>query len=117
MSDLDKAFEALQAKRRAADAARREAHERARAFVMAFFEQDLRPSRALADNGIECALSDGHVLLRRPAASVYDDAFVIVVGEHGEVDAGGRSLGRYDPTAAERMKQDLIAEIIARFDL
>lgn len=117
MSELDKAYEQLAARRRAQEDARRQQHERAVAFVAQFFAVDVKPSKTLAANGIEAALTDGHILLRRPAASVYDDAFVIAVGEHGDIDAGGRSLGRYTPEDEARFKSELIGEIIARFDL
>jgi hypothetical protein len=117
MSELDKAWEQLNARRRAQEAARKAQHERALAFVAAFFAEDIRPSTALASHGVESALTDGHILLRRPAASVYDDALVIAVGEHGDIDVGGKSLGRLSEDKAGQMKQELIAEIIARFDL
>jgi hypothetical protein len=40
-----------------------------------------------------------------------------VVGEQGEIDIAGRSLGPYQPTEKLAKKHELIGEIISFFDL
>ena len=40
-----------------------------------------------------------------------------VVGEQGEIDVGGKSLGRFQAGDEEARKSDLIAEIISHFSL
>ena len=40
-----------------------------------------------------------------------------MVGEQGEIDIAGRSLGRYQPADKLAKKRELIGEIISFFDL
>jgi hypothetical protein len=42
---------------------------------------------------------------------------MIVVGEQGEIDVSGRSLGPLGPSDRETRKKELIAEIISHFSL
>jgi hypothetical protein len=41
----------------------------------------------------------------------------IVVGEQGEIDIAGRSLGRYQSAEKLAKKRELIGEVISFFDL
>lgn len=64
------------------------------------------------------AVFDGaRILLEKPEVGVYADGMMIVVGEQGEIDVNGKSLG---PVRSERQdikKNELIAEIISHFSL
>jgi hypothetical protein len=42
---------------------------------------------------------------------------MIVVGEQGEIDVNGRSLGPVQPEQSSTKKNELIAEIISHFSL
>ena len=56
-------------------------------------------------------------MLHRPQSGHYEEPLYIVVGEQGELDIAGKSLGRYLPAEKLAKKRELIAEIIAFFDL
>src|SRR6266849_6624544 len=68
-------------------------------------EEAERPRRA---RGFRCK----RILLEKPEVGVYADGMMIVVGEQGEIDVNGRSLG---PVRTEHahLKNELIAEIIS----
>ena len=73
------------------------------------------------------AMFDGRrILLQKPEEGVYAEAMMIVVGEQGEIDVSGRSLGTLDVERRrvdevkkdlEAKKKELIAEIISHFSL
>jgi hypothetical protein len=117
MSALDRAVAELDAKRAKDDAERRARQERASAFLKAFFEADLAPSKALRDSGVQAAFDGKRILLQKPEEGVYAEAMMIVVGEQGEIDVSGRSLGAIGPGGADARKKELIAEIISHFSL
>jgi hypothetical protein len=117
MSALDRAVAELDAKRAKGDAERRARQERASAFLKAFFEADLAPSKALRDGGVQAAFDGKRILLQKPEEGVYAEAMMIVVGEQGEIDVSGRSLGAIGPDDADARKKELIAEIISHFSL
>jgi hypothetical protein len=117
MSALDRAVAELDAKRAKDDAERRARQERASAFLKAFFEADLAPSKALRDSGVQAAFDGKRILLQKPEEGVYAEAMMIVVGEQGEIDVSGRSLGAIGPGDADARKKELIAEIISHFSL
>ena len=55
--------------------------------------------------------------LGRPEEGVYAEGMMIVVGEQGEIDVSGRSLGPVYANDKELRKKELIAEIISHFSL
>jgi hypothetical protein len=119
MSALDKAVAELEARRARDDAERQARQERASAFLKAFFEADLAPSARLKESGVQAAFDGRRILLQKPEEGVYAEAMMIVVGEQGEIDVSGRSLGAVaeDDKDAEAKKKELIAEIISHFSL
>jgi len=117
MSDIDKVFAEREAKRAEKERERRARFDVAAAFLAEFFERDVKPSKALAERGIEAKLADNRILLHRTDAGIYADAFQIAVGPEGEIDAGGRSLGQYAPDNKAQLKRELIADILTFFDL
>lgn len=117
MSALDKAVAELVAKRTQDEAERQTKLKEAAAFLKEFFDGDVAPSRALKDNGVEAAFDGARIMLRKPEEGVYAEGMMIVVGEQGEIDVSGRSLGIVTAADKDRKKNELIAEIIAHFSL
>ena len=117
MSALDKAVAELEAKRNRDDADRKARQERASAFLKEFFDADLAPSKRLKDSGVQAAFDGKRILLQKPEEGVYAEAMMIVVGEQGEIDVSGRSLGPVYANDKETRKKELIAEIISHFSL
>ena len=117
MSALDKAVAELEAKRSRDDADRKARQERASAFLKEFFDADLAPSKRLKDSGVQAVFDGKRILLQKPEEGVYAEAMMIVVGEQGEIDVSGRSLGPVGKTDREAKKKELIAEIISHFSL
>ena len=117
MSELDKIFNELAGKRAQQDRERRERLKLASEFLAEFFEQDIKPSQTLKTRGIEANLIDHKLVLHRPQSGHYEEPLHIVIGEQGEIDVAGRSLGRYQPAEKLAKKRELIDEIIAFFDL
>ncbi len=116
MSALDKAVTELEAKRANDEAERSARHRAGSAFLKEFFDADLATSKKLSENGVRAAFDGARILLQKPEEGVYVEAMMIVVGEQGEIDVSGRSLG---PVAGDKdaKKKELIAEIIAHFSL
>jgi hypothetical protein len=117
MSALDKAVAELDAKRSRDDAERRARQEAASAFLKAFFEMDLAPSKTLREHGVQAVFDGRRILLTKPEEGVYAEGMMIVVGEQGEVDVSGRSLGPMGLGDNEAKKKELIGEIISHFSL
>jgi hypothetical protein len=117
MSALDKAVAELEARRAKDDADRRARQDRASAFLREFFDADLAQSQKLRANGVQAAFDGKRILLQKPEEGVYADAMMIVVGEQGEIDVSGRSLGPVYDNDRDARKKELIAEIIAHFSL
>jgi hypothetical protein len=123
MSALDKAVAELEARRAKDDAARRARQAAAGAFLKEFFDADLAPSKKLKDSGVEVAFDGARIMLRKPEEGVYAEGMMIVVGEQGEIDVSGRSLGPVGANGAdvkkdmEAKKKELIAEIVSHFSL
>jgi hypothetical protein len=117
MSALDKAVAELEAKRSRDDADRKARQERASAFLKEFFDADLAPSKRLKDSGVQAVFDGKRILLQKPEEGVYAEAMMIVVGEQGEIDVSGRSLGPVYANDKETRKKELIAEIISHFSL
>jgi hypothetical protein len=117
MSELDKVFTELAQKRAQQDTERRERQKTGVAFLAEFYEQDIKPSQTLKARGIESHFTDNKLVLHRPQSGHYEEPLYIVVGEQGEIDIAGRSLGRYQPAEKLARKRELIGEIITFFDL
>lgn len=117
MSEIDRIFAEREAIRLEKERARRERFDVASAFVKEFFERDVVPSQALANAGIEAKLTADRILLHRVNAGIYADAFQIAVGQDGEIDIAGRSLGHFRPDDKVRLRRELIDEVLTFFDL
>ncbi len=117
MSELDKVFNELSATRTRQDRERRDRQKVAGDFLAEFYEQDIKPSQTLKTRGIEAHFVDSKLVLHRPQSGHYEEPLYIVVGEQGEIDIAGRSLGRYQPADKAAKKRELIGEIISFFDL
>jgi hypothetical protein len=117
MSELDKVFGELAQKRAEEDHERRERQKIAAGFLSEFYEADIKPSQTLKNRGIEAHFADNKLVLHRPQSGHYEEPLYIVVGEQGEIDIAGRSLGRYQPAEKLAKKRELIGEIITFFDL
>ena len=116
MSELDKALAVFEARRAEEEAERLKRRALACAFVRAFYEADVRPSQRLAAHGVEAWLHDGRLVLQRPGEGHFAEPLFVVVGEHGEIDVGGKSLGRFEPGDETEKTDALIAAIIAHFN-
>jgi hypothetical protein len=117
MSALDQAVAELAARRARDDAERRTRRDSACAFLKEFFEADVAPSKTLKDAGVRAVFDGARVVLQKPEEGVYAEGMMIVVGEQGEIDVSGRSLGPMGPADREAKKKELIAEIISHFSL
>jgi hypothetical protein len=117
MSALDQAVAELAARRAKDDAERRTRHAASCAFLKEFFEADVAPSKTLKDSGVRAAFDGARIVLQKPEEGVYAEGMMIVVGEQGEIDVSGRSLGPVSPADREAKKKELIAEIISHFSL
>jgi hypothetical protein len=117
MSALDTAVAELDARRSKEDAERRARQQAASAFLKEFYDADLVPSKALKSQGVQAAFDGKRILLQKPDEGVYAEGLMIVVGEQGEIDVSGRSLGPVNGADKEAKKKELIAEIISHFSL
>ncbi|HEU5274633.1 MAG TPA: hypothetical protein VFU97_13290 [Xanthobacteraceae bacterium] len=117
MSELDKAVAALDARRSEEEADRQRRRTAACAFLKGFYEADVAPSKALKQRGIASSFDGARLVLQRPEEGHFADGLAIVVGEQGEIDIGGRSLGRPAAGAEAATRNELIAEIITHFSL
>jgi hypothetical protein len=117
MSELDRVFDELSSKRTQQDKERRERQKVAADFLSEFYEQDIKPSQTLKTRGIEAHFADSKLILHKPQSGHFEEPLYIVVGEQGEIDIAGRSLGRYQPADKLAKKRELIGEIISFFDL
>ncbi len=117
MSEIDRIFAERDALRLETDRQRRERVDVAAAFVRELFERDVAPSKALAEHGIDAQLSDNRLLLHRRDAGIYADAFQIAVGQDGEIDIAGRSLGQFNPDDKVKLRREIITELLTYFDL
>jgi hypothetical protein len=116
MSELDKVFGELAEKRAQQDHKRRERFSLAADFLNEFFLQDIKPSETLKNRGIEASFVDHKLILHRPQSGHFEEPLYIVVGEQGEIDIAGRSLGPYQAAEKLAKKRELIGEIISFFD-
>jgi hypothetical protein len=117
MSELDKVFGELAQKRAQQDQERRERQRLAADFLTEFFEADIKPSQTLKSRGIEAHFASNKLILHKPQSGEYQEPLYIAVGEQGEIDIAGRSLGRYQLAEKQATKRELISEIISFFDL
>jgi hypothetical protein len=116
VSEVDKALAALEARRADEEADRQKRRKAACAFLKGFYEADVAPSRKLKERGIESSFDGARLVLQRPEEGHFSEGLAIVVGEQGEIDVGGKSLGRFQPGEETEKKNALIAEIIAHFN-
>jgi hypothetical protein len=117
VSELDKALAALEARRAEEEADRQARRKAACAFLKGFYEADVRPSRKLRERGIDSSFDGARLVLQRPEEGHFSEGLAIVVGEQGEIDVGGKSLGRPNGGDEAAKKGELIAEIITHFSL
>ncbi len=117
MSELDKTLAALEARRADEEADRQKRRTAACAFLRSFVEADVRSSRKLKERGIEFSFDGARLVLQRPEEGHFSEGLAIVVGEQGEIDVGGKSLGRPQGADEAAKKSELIAEIISHFSL
>ena len=117
MSEIDKTLAAIEAQRAKDEAARRKRRDAACGFLQEFYEKDVKRSKKLKEYGIVAAFEAGRLVLQRPAEGQFSDGLMIVVGEQGEIDAGGKSFGRFAPKDAGTRRKELIGEIILHFSL
>ena len=117
MSDLDKALTAIEARRAKQEAERRQRRDAASAFLKNFYEKDIKPSKKLKQLRIVTAFDGARLMLERPDEGQFSEGLLILVGEQGEIDVGGKSLGRYAAKDAAAKKKELIGEIISHFSL
>jgi len=116
MSAIDEALAALEAKRVAERAERLSRRKLACDFLAAFYAEDVMPSVKLKASGVEASFEGGRLVLARPSEGAFAEPLVVVAGENGEIDVGGKSLGRFVPGEDTTKKNALIAEIVAHFD-
>ncbi len=117
MSELDKAIAVLEARRSEEEKERKQRRLVACAFLKSFYESDVAPSMRLKERGIASYFDGARLVLERPDEGHFSEGLLIVVGEQGEIDVGGKSLGRYQAGQEAAKKSELIAEIIAHFSL
>ena len=117
MSEVDKALAALDARRAGEEADRQTRRKASCAFLKGFYEADVAPSRKLKERGIESSFDGARLVLQRPEEGHFSEGLAIVVGEQGEIDVGGKSLGRPQGGDEAAKKSELIAEIISHFSL
>jgi hypothetical protein len=117
VSELDKALAMLDARRADEEAERQRRRAAACTFLKGFYEADIAPSRKLRERGIVSSFDGNRLLLERPEEGHFSEGLAIVVGEQGEIDVGGKSLGRHQPGDEAAKKSELIAEIISHFSL
>jgi hypothetical protein len=117
VSELDRAVAALDARRAEEETDRQRRRSAACAFLKGFYEADVVPSQALKKHGIASSFDGARLVLERPQEGHFADGLAIVVGEQGEIDIGGRSLGQPQPGVDAATKNELIAEIISHFSL
>jgi hypothetical protein len=117
MSALDQAISQLEEKRAKENAERRTRHQAACAFLKEFYEVDLAPSKKLAAHGVRTVFDGARILLEKPDVGIYADGMMIVVGEQGEIDVNGKSLGPVPADRKDVKRNELIVEIISHFNL
>ena len=117
MSALDQAIAELEEKRAKENAERQARHQMACAFLKEFYESDVAPSKKLKAQGVRTMFDGARILLEKPELGVYADGMMIVVGEQGEIDVNGKSLGPVAPDRMDVKKNELIVEIISHFSL
>jgi hypothetical protein len=117
MSALDQEIAQLEERRAKENAERQARHRESCAFLKGFYESDLASSKKLKAHGVRAVFDGARILLEKPEVGVYADGMMIVVGEQGEIDVNGRSLGPARSDQQDVMKGELINEIISHFSL
>ena len=117
MSDFDRALSVIETQRSREESARKRRVEAAAQFLKTFYERDIKSSKKLQEYGIETAFDGARLVLERPGEGQFSEGLLIVIGEQGEIDVGGKSLGRFAAGDEQARKSDLISEIISHFSL
>lgn len=115
-SELDKALAALDAKRAREEAERQKRRGLACAFLQSFHDNDVKPSAQLKARGVTAQFDGTTLVMERMEEGDFSEPLIIVIDEQGEIDVGGKSLGRIQPGDESEKKSVLIEEIIAHFD-
>lgn len=116
MSQLDKALAELEAKRAREEGERRRRRQLACDFLRALYENDVAASQKLKARGVEAWFDGTRMVLQCPSEGDFREPLIVAVSEHGEIDAGGKSLGRFQSGEERSTTNTLIAEIIAHFN-
>jgi hypothetical protein len=117
MSELDRTVRELIAGRKQKEAERQARYQAACDFLQDFYQQDIKPSQILQDEGIEATYADGKLILHKPATGHFLEPLLIVVDEQGNIDCAGRSFGAFVPEERAERVDRLIGEIVGHFDL
>jgi hypothetical protein len=117
MSEFDRALTAIETQRSREEAARQQRVEAASVFLKRFYDEDIKSSKKLKEYGIDTEFDGRRLVLERPSEGQFSEGLMIAVGEHGEIDVGGKSLGRFASGDEQKKKGELIGEIISHFSL
>jgi len=117
MSEFDRALTKIETHRAREEAARQRRVAAAAAFLKSFYEKDIKASKKLKEYGVETEFDGARLVLERPSEGQFSEGLLIVVGEQGEIDVGGKSLGRFASGDEGKKKGELIGEIISHFSL
>jgi hypothetical protein len=117
MSEFDRALTKIETHRAREEAARQRRIEAAAAFLKSFYERDIKASKKLKEYGIEVEFDGRRLVLERPGEGQFSEGLMIAVGEQGEIDVGGKSLGKFKAGDETAKKGELIGEIISHFSL
>ena len=117
MSDFDRALSVIETQRSREESARKRRVEAAAQFLKTFYERDIKSSKKLQEYGIETAFDGARLVLERPGEGQFSEGLLIVIGEQGEIDVGGKSLGGFAAGDEQARKSDLISEIISHLSL
>jgi hypothetical protein len=117
MSEFDRALSKIETHRAREEAARQRRIAAASAFLTSFYERDIKASKKLKEYGIDTEFDGRRLVLERPGEGQFSEGLMIAVGEQGEIDVGGKSLGKFTAGDETARKSELIGEIISHFSL
>ena len=117
MSASDQAISELEEKRARENAERQTRHQVACVFLKEFYESDVATSKKLKAQGVRTVYEEARILLERLEVGGSADGMTIMVGELGDIDVNGKSLGPIRLDQPDIKKNELIAAIISHFSL
>ncbi len=117
MSEFDRALTKIETHRAREEAARQRRIAAASAFLKSFYEKDIKASKKLREYGIDTEFDGRKLVLERPSEGQFSEGLMIAVGEQGEIEGSGKSLGQFKAGDEVKKKSELIAEIISHFSL